>query len=218
MDVWDTEFDGEPDADGSTEFEAQDDGDISELGEFEKLDVCDSIELWDGSKDGVVVNDPWLDGVDDTVGLTDTLGEADKDIWDVEVFDTDVDPDTVLDLMGVADVLGQTVWDLDTTGVKEPLGVRVPVLDTVVDPDTEFVDDILPVELGDELLVEEAQLETEAEAVEDGVDQEDMLSELLWEDDPVYEFVSCEEIDGFAVVDGAAVSVACDLEADTDGV
>lgn len=38
---------------------------------------------------------------------------------------------------------------------------------------------MLPVELGDELLVEEAQLEADAEAVEDGVDQEDMLSELL---------------------------------------
>jgi hypothetical protein len=34
----------------------------------------------------------------------------------------------------------------------------------------------------------------------------------------VYDKVSSEEIDGFAVVDGAAVSVACDLEADTDGV
>lgn len=34
----------------------------------------------------------------------------------------------------------------------------------------------------------------------------------------MYEFVSSEEIDGFEVVDGAAESVAYDLEADTDGV
>lgn len=63
--------------------------------------------------------------------------------------------------------------------MKDTLDVRVPVLDTDVDPDTEFVDDMLPVELDDELLVDEGQLEAEAEAVEDCVDQADIESELL---------------------------------------
>ena len=217
-DVWDTALEAEVDIDASGEPDGNEDGDISGLGEFEKLAVCVSMELWELLRVGVVVNDPWPDGVDDTVGLTVPLGDADKDIWDVEVFDTEVDPDTVLDLMGVADVLGETVWDLDTTGVKEPLGVRVPVLVVDVDLETELVEDELDDSVVEGLLVVETELETETEAVEEGVDQEDMLSELLWEDDPVYDKVSSEEIDGFAVVDGAAVSVACDLEADTDGV
>ena len=206
-DVCETELDGEPEADGSTEFEAHEDIDISEVGEFEKLELGVSIELWDGFSDGVVVNDPCPEGVSDTVGLTDILEDADNEAWDVDVFDTDVDPDTVLDLTGVADVLGETVWDLDTIGVMEALGVSVPVFDTDVDPEAEFVDDMLPVELGDELLVEEAQLEAEGDAVEDCVEQEDIVSDLLCEDDPVYEFVSMAEIDGLEDIDGAELTV-----------
>lgn len=140
-DVWDTEFDGDADIEGSGEPDRNGDPDISELGEFEKLAVCVSMELWDWLSDSVVVEDPWPDGVDDTEGLTVTLGEADKDIWDVEVFDTDVEPDTDLDFRGDTETLDDTVWDLDTSGVMEPLGVRVPVFETELDPDTEFVDE-----------------------------------------------------------------------------
>ena len=61
--------------------------------------------------------------------------------------DTDVDPVILLDLIEVADVLGDIVSDLDTTGVSVPLAVKVVVLDTDVDPDTEFVEERLPVEL-----------------------------------------------------------------------
>lgn len=61
----------------------------------------------------------------------------------------------------------------------EPLGVRVPVFETELDPDTEFVDEELDVSVSDRLLVEEAQLETEADAVEDCVEQEDIVSERL---------------------------------------
>jgi len=46
MDVWDTDSDGEPDADDSTELEGQEDIDISELGEFEKLELAVAIEVW----------------------------------------------------------------------------------------------------------------------------------------------------------------------------
>jgi len=81
MDVWDTDTDGEADKDASSEFEGQEDTEISELREFEKLAVCDSMELWDGSKEGVVVNDPWPDGVDVIVEHTVVLGDADKDGW-----------------------------------------------------------------------------------------------------------------------------------------
>jgi hypothetical protein len=102
---------------------------------------------------------------------------------------------------------GDTVTDLDTIDVKEPLGVSVPVLLVEVDLDTEFVDDILPVELGDELLVEEAQLETEGDEVEDCVEQEDIVSDLLCEEDPVYEFVSMAEIDGLEDIDGTELTV-----------
>jgi hypothetical protein len=79
--------------------------------------------------------------VDDFEELTVVLGEADKDTWDVEVLDTEVEPETVLDFRGVADVLDETVWDLDIPGVRVPLEVRVPVFEIELDPDTEFVDE-----------------------------------------------------------------------------
>lgn len=218
MDVWDTDSDGDPDADDSTELEGQEDIDISELGEFEKLELAVAIEVWDWLSDGVFVNDPWPDGVGDKVALKLVLGDADRDNWDVEVFDTDVDPDTDLDLTGVAVVLGETVSVLDTTDDMEPLGVRVPLFETDVDPDTEFVDDMLPVELGDELLVEEAQFETEADPVEDCVEQDDIVSDLLCEDDPLYEFVPLAVLDWCAEVDGAELTVAGEPVADMDGV
>jgi hypothetical protein len=123
-----------------------------------------------------------------------------------------------LDLTGVAVVLGETVSVLDTTDDMEPLGVRVPVFETDVDPDTEFVDDMLPVELGDELLVEEAQFETEADPVEDCVEQDDIVSDLLCEDDPLYEFVPLAVLDWCAEVDGAELTVACEPVAETEGV
>ena len=43
---------------------------------------------------------------------------------------------------------------------------------------------MLPLELGEELLVVEAQLERDAEDVEDCVEQAVVDSDLLWEDDP----------------------------------
>jgi hypothetical protein len=119
----------------------------------------------------VVVNEPWPDGVDVIVEHTVVLGEADKDGWDVEVLDTDVDPVIVLDFKGLAEVLGDTVWDLDTSVVKDPLGVSVPVLLVDVDLETELVEDELDVSVVEGLPVVETELETEAEAVEDGVDQ-----------------------------------------------
>jgi hypothetical protein len=48
-----------------------------------------------------------------------------------------------------------------------------------LDPDTEFVDDILDVPLVEELLVIDTEFETDAEAVEDCVEQEDIVSERL---------------------------------------
>ena len=38
-------------------------------------------------------------------------------------------------------MLGETVSVLDTTDDMEPLGVRVPVFETDVDPDTELVEE-----------------------------------------------------------------------------
>ncbi len=69
--------------------------------------------------------------------------------------------------------------DLDTIGVKEPLGVSVPVLLVEVDPDTEFVEDILDVSLVEELLVIDTELETDTDPVEDCVEQDDIVSERL---------------------------------------
>jgi hypothetical protein len=75
-----------------------------------------------------------------------------------------------LDFRGVAELVDEIVWDLDT--IDEPVGftVEVPVFDTEVDPETEFVEEMLIVELGDELLVDEAQLDKDAEAVDDCVE------------------------------------------------
>ena len=115
-------------------------------------------------------------------------------------------------------MLGETASVLDITDDMEPLGVRVPVFETDVDPETEFVDDVLGVKLGDALLVEEAQLETDAEAVEDCVEQADIVSDLLCEDDPLYEFVPLAVVEGCAEVDGAELTVAREPVADMDGV
>lgn len=52
-------------------------------------------------------------------------------------------------------------------------------MDTEVDPETEFVEDMLPVELGDELLVDEGQLDKDGDAVEDCVEQDVIVSDLL---------------------------------------
>jgi len=74
---------------------------------------------------------------------------------------------------------GDTVTDLDTIDVKEPLGVSVPVLLVEVDLDTEFVEDILDVSLVEELPVTETELETDEDPVEDCVEQDDIVSERL---------------------------------------
>jgi len=139
--VWDTEIEGEPEIEGFRELEAHKDTEASELGEFEKLDELDSIgdNVWD--RLGVFVNDPWPDGVGVIVGLIVVLGEADNESWDVDVLDTDVEPDTDLDLIGVALSLGEMVPDLDIIDVRVSFGVSVPVLDIELDPDTEFVDE-----------------------------------------------------------------------------
>ena len=139
--VWDTEPEDEPETDGFRELEGDEDTEASELGELEKLDELDStgVNVWD--RDGVVVNEPWPDGVGDTVGLTVVLGEADNDRWDVDVLDTEGEPVVVFDFIGVAVLLGETVPDLDIKGVRVTFDVRVPVLDIELELDTEFVDE-----------------------------------------------------------------------------
>jgi hypothetical protein len=51
----------------------------------------------------------------------------------------------VLDLKEVPLLLGDTVGDLDTIGVPVDFTVVVPVFETELDPDTEFVELELPV-------------------------------------------------------------------------
>ena len=140
-DVWDTEFEGEPEADGFRELEAEEDTEPDELGELEKLDELDStgVNVWD--RDGVVVNEPWPDGVGDTVELTVVLGEADNERWDVDVLETEGEPVIVFDFNEVPLLLGESVVDLDIIDVRVTLGVRVPVLDIELELDTEFVDE-----------------------------------------------------------------------------
>jgi len=89
-----------------------------------------------------------------------------------------------LDLIGVDELLDEIVWDLDTIDEPVAFTVDVPVLDTEVDPETELVEEMLPLELGEELLVVEAQLDRDAEDVEDCVEQAVLDSDLLWEDEP----------------------------------
>ena len=218
MDVWDTVSDEDPDMDGSSELEGQEDTEISELGEFEKLELGVSIELWDWLNDGVIVNDPRPEGVGVIVEHIVVLGDPDRDALEVEVFELDIDPVVVLDFNGLAEIRGDAVSDLDTIDVKEPLDVSVPVLLVEVDPDTEFVEDMLDVSLVEELLVTDTEFETDADAVEDCVEQDDIVSERLWEDDPVYDKVSIEEIDGIEDIDGAELTLACDADPETEEV
>ena len=63
--------------------------------------------------------------------------------------------------------------------MKDPLGVSVPVLLVDVDPDTEFVEDKLDVSDVEGLLVVETEFETDAEAVEDCVEHDDIVSDRL---------------------------------------
>lgn len=89
-----------------------------------------------------------------------------------------------MDFTGVAELLGEIVSDLVTIDEPVAFTVGVPVFDTDVDPETELVEDMLPVELGDELLVDEGQPDKDAEPVEDCVEQAVVDSDLLWDDDP----------------------------------
>lgn len=82
-------------------------------------------------------------------------------------------------------MLGVTVCDLDTIGVKEPMGVTVPVLLVELDPDTDFVDDWLDVCVVEGLFVVDTEFETDADPVEDCVEQDDIVSDRVWEEDPV---------------------------------
>jgi hypothetical protein len=127
----------------------------------------------------VVVKDPWPEGVGVIVEHIVVLGVPERDDCDVEVFELDIDPVLVLDFNGLAEIRDDDVSDLDTIDVKEPLGVSVPVLLVEVDPDTEFVEDILDVSLVEGLLVVETEFETDADAVEDCVEHDDMVSERL---------------------------------------
>ena len=113
---------------------------------------------------------------------------------------------------------GDAVCDLDTIDVKEPFGVRVPVLLVELDPETDFVEDRLDDTVVEGLFVVDTEFESDTEPVEDCVEYDDIVSDRLWEDDPVYDKVSIEEIDGTEDIDGAELTVGWEAVADTDGV
>lgn len=164
------EFNVDPELLWTFELDGLAEYDTNPLGDPEILDEVVSKDVYDWNTEELGVIDHWLEYVVETVGVGVTRGDADSDIWEVDVLDTDVDPVILLDLRGVAELVDEIVWDLDT--IDEPVAFTLgdPVLDTEVEEDTEFVEDMLPVELGDELLVDEAQLERDAEDVEDCVE------------------------------------------------
>jgi len=82
-------------------------------------------------------------------------------------------------------VLGETVVDLDTIDVPVGFTVVVPVFETELDPDTEFVELELIVELSEALLVIEAQDDTDGDDVEELVEHTVIDSDIVCELDPV---------------------------------
>lgn len=178
------EFRGDSELLWALEFDGLDECDANSLGKADTVaeNVSRGVDDWEIDKVGVI--DHWLEKLLEPLGLLVKREDVDKDIWEVEVLDTEVDPVILLDLIGVAELLDEIVWDLHTIDEPVAFTVRVPVFDTDVDTETEFVEDILPLELGDELLVDEGQLDRDADAVEDWVEQAVVDSDLLWEDDP----------------------------------
>jgi len=91
----------------------------------------------------------------------------------------------VLDLKEVPLLLGDTVDDLDTIGVPVGFTVVVPVFETELDPDTEFVELELTVELSEGLLVIEAHDDTEGDDVLELVGHAVIDSDIVCELEPV---------------------------------
>ena len=74
---------------------------------------------------------------------------------------------------------GDAVCDLDTIDVKEPFGVRVPVLLVELDPETDFVEDRLDDTVVEGLFVVDTEFESDTEPVEDCVEYDDIVSDRL---------------------------------------
>ncbi len=91
----------------------------------------------------------------------------------------------VFDFTGVALLLGEIVVDLDTIDVAVGFTVVVPVLETDVEPDTEFVELELTVKLSKGLLVIETEDEIDGDDVGEFVEHAVIDSEIVWELDPV---------------------------------
>jgi hypothetical protein len=91
----------------------------------------------------------------------------------------------VFDFTGVALLLGEIVVDLDTIDVPVGFTVVVPVLETEVEPDTEFVELELTVELSERLLVIETEDETDGDDVGELVEHTVIDSDIVCELDPV---------------------------------
>ena len=182
-DDWDTLED--------VEYELSDEWDGFELGEAEidgELDAVDdwlSIELRDCDRLELAVNDPWFVEVDDFDGLIVILEEDDKDGWDVDVFDTDGEPVIVLDFKEVPLLLGERVDDLDTIGVPVGFTVGVPVFETELEPDTDFVELELAIDVWEALLVVEIELDIDGEDVLELVEHVLIDSDIVCELDPV---------------------------------
>ncbi len=91
----------------------------------------------------------------------------------------------VLVLKEVPLLLGVRVDDLDIIGVAVGFTVVVPVFETELDPDTEFVELALTVELSEGLLVIEAHDDTDGDDVLELVGHAVIDSDIVCELEPV---------------------------------
>ena len=133
----------------------------------------------------VLVNVAWSVDVVDFEGLNVGRIDADKDVCDVEVLETDTEAVFVLDFKGVTLWLGETVTDFEIYDVIVGFTVIVAVFDIELELDTEFVELELSVELWELLLLVERDDDIDGDEAEEPVEDIDIVSLIVWEEDPV---------------------------------
>ena len=152
---------------------------------LDKLEELVLIEVAEYDTLDVLVNVAWSVEVVDFEGLNVGRIDVDKEDCDVEVLETDTEAVFVLDFKGVALWLGETVTDFDIKDVNVGFTVIVAVFDIELELDTEFVELELSVELWELLLLVETDEDIDGDEAEEPVEDTDIVSLNVWEEDPV---------------------------------
>jgi len=175
----------EDDGEDSSEYDGLELNDDSMDAVLDTLEELLLIEVAEYDTVDVLVNVAWSVDVVDFEGLNVGRIDADKDACDVEVLETDTEAVFVLDFKGVTLWLGESEADFEIYDVIVGLTVIVAVFDIELELDTEFVELELSVELWELLLLVETDEDIDGDEAEEPVEDTDIVSLIVWEEDPV---------------------------------